>query len=76
MTTITRGCGARWTGPSRSHCAGCHLTFSGQTAFEKHRKTGICLTPEEAGLIPRPDRKGNTVLYGWPGTWAPEKETP
>jgi hypothetical protein len=48
------GCSSRWAGSVTSHCAGCHLTFTGLTAFDEHR-TGShqqrsCLPPEGAGL--------------------------
>ena len=51
------GCAQRWGGIKTSHCSACHTTFSGITAFDKHRTgshandTRRCLTPEEAGLV-------------------------
>ena len=49
-------CPARWGGLLTSHCSGCHLTFTGITAFDKHRdgshtKGRFCLAPEKAGLV-------------------------
>lgn len=38
-------CGATWGGYSRCHCAACHLTFSGITYFDAHRRNGLCLAP-------------------------------
>jgi hypothetical protein len=54
-------CGARWTGLSRAHCAGCHRTFSAVTAFDLHRRGGACLDPADAGLV---ERNG---MWGQPG---------
>lgn len=31
------GCSSRWNGLETSHCAACHRTFIGETAFNKHR---------------------------------------
>ena len=50
------GCTSRWNGANTAHCAGCHLTFTGLTAFDKHRtgshtKHLYCLSPEDAGLV-------------------------
>lgn len=44
------GCDSRWGGLLTSHCTGCHQTFSGLTAFDKHRtgshaKGRFCLDP-------------------------------
>lgn len=46
-------CGARWGGANTAHCSavGCHLVFSGITAFDAHRRNGRCISPQEAGLI-------------------------
>lgn len=47
-------CGAWWTGSGRCHCGGCHETFSGLTAFDRHRtqdgEHGTCWPPAERGL--------------------------
>lgn len=50
-------CPARWGGYNTGHCSACHNTFTGVTAFDKHRagshaKGRYCITPEDAGLIP------------------------
>jgi hypothetical protein len=44
-------CDNEWGGMNTSHCAGCHTTYSGLTAFDKHRVGGRCATPAEAGLV-------------------------
>lgn len=58
--TATYGCAhcaARWGGLNTSHCSKCHATFTGLTAFDKHRdgsharSTRHCLPPEKVGLI-------------------------
>ncbi|WP_435406221.1 FDXHR family putative zinc-binding protein [Mycolicibacterium phlei] len=52
MTTCSR-CDVEWSGTLTMHCSGCHRTFTGLTAFDKHR-TGshargrYCLDPSEA----------------------------
>lgn len=43
-------CGKSWGGMNTCHCTGCHLTFTGITAFDAHRKGGICNLPESVGL--------------------------
>lgn len=48
-------CGARWSGASTCHCGGCHETFTGYDAFDRHRSQdgefGSCRHPAEVGLI-------------------------
>jgi hypothetical protein len=53
-------CGERWSGLNIAHCAasGCHRTFTGVTAFDKHRagnkrgaKRGECSNPYDVGLV-------------------------
>lgn len=44
-------CESRWGGLNTGHCAACHITFSGITAFDQHRagshvKGRHCLDPE------------------------------
>lgn len=44
-------CPGRWSGANTCHCSVCHITFSGYTAFDKHRagshaKGRYCLDPE------------------------------
>ena len=68
---ITHSCGAKWTSAGACHCAGCHTTFSSISAFEKHRRNLVCLTPAKAGLVLRAKPKGDP-LWGLPGTWAPK----
>jgi hypothetical protein len=71
------GCGQWWTGVSRAHCPadGCHRTFSGDSAAERHRvgAPGLdrhCADPATVGLIARQMPFG--VLWGWPG---PDEDT-
>ena len=45
------GCSHTWTGTSRCHCASCHATFTGISAFDEHRRGGRCQHPESAGLV-------------------------
>jgi hypothetical protein len=35
--------------PSQAHCAVCHLTWSGVSGFDRHRRNGRCLAPPEIG---------------------------
>jgi hypothetical protein len=57
---LPHGCGrcaVRWSGALTSHCGGgCHLTFGGVTAFDRHRRSGACLPPETVGLSLIPGR--------------------
>lgn len=55
---ITCSCGAWWTGLTRAHCAaaGCHRTFSVDSAADKHRKgphgpDRHCVDPAQVGLV-------------------------
>lgn len=49
-------CGQRWGGTLTAHCSGCHQTFTGLTAFDRHRdgdhakSTRHCRTPHDVGL--------------------------
>ncbi|MFC8182425.1 hypothetical protein ACFULT_26435 [Rhodococcus sp. NPDC057297] len=43
-------CQKRWGGMNTCHCTGCHTTFSGITAFDAHRRGGICSPPMIVGL--------------------------
>jgi hypothetical protein len=52
------GCGKSWTGTARCHCGSCHETFTGLSAFEKHRVTvnqsqalRECAPPASVGLV-------------------------
>lgn len=60
------GCKARWGGLSTAHCAACHRTFSGVSAFEKH-KPGQCLHPSSVGLIIL-RKSGNQQIWGHENT--------
>lgn len=67
--TYTCRCGAHWGGLSTGHCPACHRTFTGITAFDKHR-TGShtegrsCLDPETVGLV---DAGRAYPCWGFPG---------
>jgi hypothetical protein len=64
-------CTSRWNGYSTAHCGACHLTFTGITAFDKHRdgshtdRVGrFCVAPETVGLV----LSGRTYpCWGFPG---------
>lgn len=43
-------CHNHWGGMNTCHCAGCHETFTGITAFDAHRKAGTCNDPTTVGL--------------------------
>jgi hypothetical protein len=60
-------CQKWWTGNERSHCGGCHELYSSLTAFDRHRRGGVCLPPASVGLVAREKPYG--VLWGNP---APE----
>ena len=62
---VSHACGARWSGRQKCHCGGCHLTFSGLTAFDKHRVGMRCLAPGEVGLVARVGEFG--PIWGLPG---------
>lgn len=49
MTTCGQ-CKAEWGGMNTAHCAGCHVTYTGITAFDAHRKGSKCNTPGSVGL--------------------------
>lgn len=62
------GCGSAWGGALTAHCSNCHKTFSGLTAFDKHRagshtKGRYCLDPETVTEgNPRSARFGEPIL--------------
>lgn len=61
------GCINRWAGASTAHCGGsrgCHVTFSSPSSFDRHRRTGQCLAPTDASLVPL-DRAGY-IVWGHP----------
>ena len=65
---LTHNCGAKWTGASRAHCAGCHETFSCDKNFDLHRKSSACAPPDCGGkLLPRENEYGTVVWTGAPG---------
>ncbi len=39
------GCAARWYGPNRCHCGGCHRTFDAVEEFTRHRPRFGCVDP-------------------------------
>ena len=49
-------CDKRWSGYNTSHCSSCHETFTGLSAFDRHRTgshaagTRKCLPPADVGL--------------------------
>jgi len=57
-------CKQWWTGAERSHCGGCHRTFTSLTSFEKHRKGLRCNDPTTVGLVARQKPYGE--LWGLP----------
>lgn len=46
-------CPSTWSGLSRAHCSACHLTFTGITAFDRHRSDGGCASPVDLGMVLR-----------------------
>ena len=61
MTIVRHGaCGAVWwqSGNRTGHCSGCHRTFDGLGAFDRHRRDGACLDPRTLMV------KGEFV-YAW-----------
>jgi len=79
MSCLARGCPPPAPGTRRSHCAACHETFSGLTAFDRHQTIDdrtICHPPIHRGLTQRPD--GVWRLPGerpeWPGPHSEDNE--
>ena len=65
---LTHRCGAKWSGTSRAHCAGCHETFSCDTNFDLHRKSFTCYPPDCGGkLLPRENEYGTVIWTGASG---------
>lgn len=60
------GCPVLPTGGRRSHCAGCHETFTSVSAFDRHQTLDeagpVCHGPAARGLVRRDDG-----LWCWPG---------
>jgi hypothetical protein len=44
-----RDCSRQWTGDRPAHCAGCHRTFSSDSAFDEHQRLdhGPCASRPE-----------------------------
>ncbi|WP_431839714.1 hypothetical protein [Gordonia hongkongensis] len=55
-------CRAEWSGLNECHCGACHLTFSGVTAFDRHRRGRVCNDPSVFGLVLDSD------VWRYPGT--------
>jgi hypothetical protein len=79
VTTGQHGCPrcpARWNGYNTGHCSACHETFTGITAFDKHRdgshvKGRYCVSPQSVGLVPA----GRAYpCWALPGTYEREEE--
>jgi hypothetical protein len=69
MSYCTKKCPALLPeGSSYSHCTSCHLTFSGESAFDLHWKgrgdDRHCVPPQEVNLVPYDRSIG--VVYGKP----------
>jgi len=67
-------CGAWWTGYKTTHCAaeGCHQTFTGVTAFDKHW-TPQHRHPSGAGLV-LVDRAYRQKVWGFPPMTEEQRE--
>lgn len=44
------GCGQRWYGIERAHCACCHRTFATLDLFDQHRVDHLCRNPASLGM--------------------------
>ena len=58
MNCLTLDCPRPRDGSRRSHCAGCHRTFTSVSAFDRHQTLNDgshCHDPAIRGLIQRPD---------------------
>lgn len=71
-------CGNAWGGLNTAHCSGCCSSFTGITAFDKHRdgshvKGRFCNTPQAAGLV---DARRAYSCWGYPndGSWTGPEE--
>lgn len=47
-------CGRWWTGRRACHCGGCHATFSGISAFDRHSTVHGCIQDFGGILVPIP----------------------
>ena len=50
MSLVCHKCGCSFGSLRWCHCATCHETFGGETAFDSHRVAGECQPPGESGL--------------------------
>ena len=63
-------CRLGWGGLNTAHCTACHQTFTGISAFDKHRTgshakdTRYCLGPLTIGLV---DAGREYPCWGFPG---------
>ena len=70
-------CGAWWVGLNTCHCTACHSTFTGVTAFDKHRdgshshSTRHCIEPANVGLV---DAGRNYPCWANPGSYNPRED--
>lgn len=73
--TAECSCGAQWGGLLTAHCSGCHRTYTGLTAFDRHRdgsharSTRHCRDPWDVGLV---DANRAYSCWGFPsdgGEW-------
>jgi hypothetical protein len=68
-------CHAWWTGLNTCHCTACHRTFTGITAFDKHRDGShaqdarYCKEPLTAGLVPAGRNYSCWALPGTNNAW-------
>lgn len=71
-STVCSRCDAWWGGLNTSHCSACHQTFTGLSAFDKHRtgshanSTRHCVAPESVGLV---DAGRAYPCWAFEGTW-------
>jgi hypothetical protein len=64
-------CAQRWGGMNTAHCAACHRTFTGITAFDAHRRKGACESPIAVGLV---ENSRTYECFGYPSD--PTREFP
>lgn len=51
MSPCTSAC--RRPTPTQAHCCTCHRTFGGVRGFDRHRRGGRCVPPEQLGMVDR-----------------------
>lgn len=49
----------------QAHCAGCHYTFTGITAFDSHRKDFTCRHPSTIKMVEGPKGWHVPAPEGW-----------